>query len=56
MITEDFHAWLRVRIVSRLEAELLHAQLAEELVQNAHQVTQVKAAISHQPLDLVELS
>lgn len=56
MVAEHLHAGLGVGVVSRFETQLSDAQLGEELPQDAHEVAQGEAVISHNALDLVELS
>ena len=39
VVGEYFHAWFRVRVVGRLEPQLLYAQLREEGVDHADTVS-----------------
>ena len=55
MEAEDFQRRLSVRVVGRLEAQLVHAQLFEELAQGSHQVAQGEPPVGDEALDLVEL-
>lgn len=55
MISEDLHARLCVRIVSRLELQLVEAKPLEERVQYADEVRQPQAAVCDDALHLVEL-
>lgn len=52
---EDLHARLRVRVVRRLEAHLGDADLLEERLDHANEVTQGQVVVGHDALDLVEL-
>ena len=52
---EYLHTRLRVRIVGRLEFELGHAKLAEELVEDADEVAQGQVAVGDDTFDLMEL-
>lgn len=45
---EDLHAWLRVGVECRLEAQLRQPQAREELPQGPNQVTQGQPAVTHQ--------
>lgn len=55
MEAEDFQRRLGVRVVRRLETQLVHAQLFEELAQGSHQIAQGEPPVSDEALDLVEL-
>lgn len=49
---EDLHAWLCVGVEGWLEAQLLHAQSAEELTQGGNQVAQREAPVTDDALNL----
>jgi hypothetical protein len=52
---EYLHARLGVGVVGRLEAQLLDAELPEELVQHPDEITEGEAAVCNHALDLVEM-
>jgi hypothetical protein len=52
---EDLHAWLRVRVVGRLETQLLDATLLEELFNNSHHVAKCQFVVSDESFNLMEL-
>ena len=55
VVAEDLHARLCVRVVGRLELQLVHAELLEELLDGAHQIAQRHVKAGHHTFDLEEL-
>ena len=56
VVAEDLHGGLRVGVVGGLEAELLDADAAEELLEHVHHVGEGEVAVDDEALDLVELA
>ena len=56
VVAEYLHAGLSVRVVGRLEPQLLYPELGEELVEDTDQVSQGQSSVSDDALDLMELS
>ena len=56
MVAENLHTRLGVRVVSRLETQLVDAHLGEEDLHEANQTTESQTEVGDDTLDLVELS
>jgi hypothetical protein len=54
MVTIDFHRWLGVRVVGRLEPDLFDTDLLVELRDDSDEVRQAEVTVDHEALDLVE--
>ena len=52
VVSEDLHGGLGVWVEGRLEAQLRYADLLEEGLDRANQVTQGQVAVRHQALHL----
>ena len=52
MVGEDLHGRFGVRVVRRLEAQLLDAQLLEELADDAEQVAERQISVGDETFDL----
>lgn len=52
--TEDFHGRLGVRIVGRLQPDLLDSNLLVEFGKDADEVVQAQVSVDHKTLDLME--
>ena len=56
MVREDLHRRLCVRVRGGLEAQLLNAELPEELIEDSDEVTETEIPVGDDSLNLVELS
>lgn len=56
MVPEYLHTWLRVRIIRRLEPQLVYTHLPKERAHEPDQVSQRQVVVRNHTLDLVELS
>lgn len=56
MITENFHWWLCVRVITWLEFDLWHSHFCEECSNNCHEVSKVEILVNDKSFNLVEFT